>query len=60
MSLGDKTLHGCWLESNIIDCNEIRAFYRFANSKSSCHSDVGTLIGPDGKTKPATKKKRIY
>jgi len=46
----------CWLESKIVDCNDIGAFYRFVNSKSSCRSGVGTLIGPDGKTATCDKK----
>ena len=47
----------CWLESKIIDCNDIGAFYRFVNSKSYWRSDVGTLIGPDGKTVACDKEK---
>ena len=47
----------CWLESKIIDRNDIGAFYRFVNSKSSCRSGVGTLIGPDGEVATRDKNK---
>ena len=47
----------CWLECKIIDCNDVGAFYRFVNSKSSCRSGVGTLTGPDGEVANSDKSK---
>ena len=47
----------CWLESRVIDCNDIGAFYKFVNSKSPCRSGVGTLKGPDGKAAVSDQEK---
>jgi len=45
------------LESKVIDNNNLGAFYRFVNAKSSCRSGVGSLVGPDGEVAVTDKDK---
>ena len=47
----------CWLEGKIIDSNDTGAFYKFVNSKSSCRSGVGTLLGEGGELVTDDKEK---
>ena len=45
------------MENKVIESNNLGAFYRFVNSRSSRRSGVGPLVGPNGKIVTSDKEK---